>query len=261
MIRRQPGVLLVMAAVVILVAACNGSATGPALTDPTAIVTAALKSTESAKSVHVDITVDGNASVALPIGGGTGTPVDLTGTTASADIDFAKAAARATFAVPVMASFAGELIAIDGKTYLKTTMTGTLYQESASGAASIDPTDMRGLIDNLGDLLLKPGVALVKGDDIACGSKSCYTVSADLSATNLGTTGTGAITGLPVDLAGATLKLTIRVEKDLPYHLAGVTAVLSMPQNATLTMELTASKWDAPVTITAPPTSQVKPAS
>lgn len=259
MIRRLPANLALAATLAILVAACNGGTAGPALTDPKAIVTAALTSTEAAKSVHLDITVDGTAPIALPIGGGTGTSVDLTGTTASADIDFAKPAARATFSVPAVASFAGELIAVDGREYVKTTLTGPLYQRSAAATSAFDPTDTRGIIDNLGDLLLKPGVNLVKGDDIACGSKSCYTVSANLTAANLGTTGTGAIAGLPVDLAGATFKLTVHVEKDLPYHLAGVTAEVSMPKNATVTMVLTASKWDTPVTIAAPPSDQVKP--
>jgi hypothetical protein len=259
MIRRLPSlVLTLVATLAILVAACGGTTAGPALTDPTEILTAALRSTESAKSVHIDVAIDGKAAVALP-GAGTGAPVDLTGTTASADIDFTNRAAKATFSVPALFNFAGELIAVDGKSYLKTTLTGPLYQESASGQTPIDPTNTRGMIDNLGDLLLKAGVHLVKGEDVACGSKQCYTVSADLTAEDLGVTGSGAVSGFPVDLTGATLKLTVRVEKDLPYHLAGLTAVLTMPNQGTLTLELTASKWDAPVSITAPPADQVKP--
>lgn len=260
MIRRPQRALLAVAAVALLAAACGTTPTGPALTDPRQIVTAALTSTESAKSVHLSVTVEGEATVALPIGGGSGTPLDLTGTTASADIDFVKAAARATFALKAGLTVNGEVIAIDGKTYLKSTLTGPLYQESA-GSTPVDPSAVTGLIDNLGDLLLKPGLNLVKGDDIACGSKQCYTVSAELTAADLGTTESGALDSLPVNLAGATLTLTIRVEKDLPYHLAGVTAVLSTPDDAILTVDVTASKWDEPVTISAPPADQVKPAS
>ena len=104
--------------------------------------------------------------------------------------------------------------------------------------------------------LLKEGGAHA---DVACGLRQCYTATADLTATDLGTTGTGAIGGLPVDLTGATLKVTVRVERDLPNHLAGVTAVLSMPNGSALTVELAASKWDEPVSITAPPADQVKP--
>ena len=253
MISRPPAIL----AFAILVAACGGSTPGPALTDPTAIVTAALKSTEAAKSVHVDVAVDGKATVSLG-GSGTGIPVDVTGTTASANIDFEKGAAKATFAVPTPLNLAGEVIAVDGRVYLKTTLTGPLYQESAAGGGPLDLSDTSGMIDNLGDLLLKEGVTLVKGDDVACGSEQCYTVSTELTAADLGTAGTGALGGLPIDLTGASLKLTVRVEKDLPYHLAGLTAVLSMPGGSTVTVEMSASKWDEPVSISAPPADQVK---
>lgn len=261
MICRFRAILVLAVAIAMLVAACQGSTAGPALSDPKEIVTAALKSSEAAKSVHLEIAIDGSATVSLPIAGGTGTPVDLTGTTASADIDFVGNAAKATFSVPKLFGFAGEAIAADGKTYLKTSLTGPLYQESASGATPLDPSNAGGMIESLGDLLFKPGVVLLKGDDVACGSKQCYTVSADLTSEQLGLTGTGAIGGLPVDVGGATLRLTVRVEKDLPYHLAGVTAVVSMPDDAKINVELTASKWDDPVSISAPPADQVKPAS
>jgi hypothetical protein len=258
MTRRPQRPLLALAAFALLVSACGTTPAGPALTDPKEIVTAALTSTENAKSVHLALTANGEATVALPMAGGTGTQLDLTGTTASADIDFVKPAAHATFGLKAGLTVSGEIIAIDGKTYLKTTLTGPLYEESATGSGLISTTTFGDLIDNLGDILLKPDVNLVKGDDIACGSKQCYTVSADLSADDLGAT---ALTGLPVNLQGATVKVTARVEKDLPYHLAGVTAVLSQPDGAVLTVDVTASKWDEPVTITAPPADQVKPAS
>jgi len=258
MTRTRSALLVVLATGAVLVSACGATPTGPALTDPKAIVTAALTSTEAAKSVHLALMANGEATVALPFGGGTGTPLDLTGTTASADIDFVKPAAHATFALKAGLTVNGEVIAVDGKTYLKSTLTGPLYEESAAGAGLFDASIIGNLIDNLGDILLKPGVNLVKGDDVACGSKQCYTVSAQLSADDLGAT---ALTGLPVNLQGATVKVTARVEKDLPYHLAGVTAVLSQTDGAELTVDVTASKWDEPVTISAPPADQVKPAS
>jgi len=261
MIRRLRATVLLVTTVAFLVAACNGTSSAPPLTDPTEIVTAALKSTEAAKSVHVDIAVDGKATVSMPGAGGLGLPVNLAGTTASADIDLAKSAAKATIAVPALLNFAAELIAVDGKVYTKTTLTGPLYQVSDASGAVVDPSDAKGMIDNLGDILLKEGVTLVKGEDVACGSKQCYTVSTDLTAEQLGTAGAGALSSLPVDLTGASLKLTVRVEKDLPHHLAGVTAVLTLPDGSAVTADLTASKWDEPVSISAPPADQVKPAS
>jgi hypothetical protein len=258
MSRRTPVILAIAAIVALVVTACNGSTAGPALTDPTAIVTAALKSTEAAKSVHIDVVVDGTATVDLGAGGGT--PIDVSGTTASADIDLVAPAAKATFAAKAGLQVNGELIAVGGTTYLKSSLTGPLYVASAGSAQALDPSQLTGLIDNLGDLLLKEGITLVTGDEVACGSQQCYTVSADLSADQLGTNGLGSGAGLPIDLVGATLKLTVKVEKSLPYHLAGVTAVLSMADGSKLTVELTASKWDQPVTISAPPANEVKPA-
>lgn len=260
MIRRLPAVLTLAASVAILVTACGGSTPGPALTDPNAIITAALKSTEDAKSVHLDIRVDGTATVTLPGATGAGTPVKLDDTTAAADIDFERPAGKATFSVPALLNFAGEIIAVDGKTYLKTTLTGPLYQESAAAAMPVDPSDAGGLIDDLGDLLLKEGIELVKGEDAACGTDQCYTVTTTLSPEDLGLSGTGTPANLPIDLSGASLDLTVAVEKDLPYHLAAVTAVLKMSDDSTITLELTTSKWDEPVSISAPPADQVKPA-
>jgi hypothetical protein len=264
MIRRLPAVLALAASAAMLVAACGGTTTtaGPALTDPNEIITAALKSTEAAKSVHVDVTVDGKAKIVLPGSTtGPGTSVDLTGTTASADLDFKAPAAKATFRIPALLNFSGEVIAVDGKSYVKTTLTGPLYQESAASGSVDDPSDAGRVIDGLGDLLQKEGVELVKGDDAACGSEQCYTVTADLTAEDLGLGGASATLGLPIDLQGASLKITVHVEKDLPYRLAGVIAVLTMADGSAIKMELTTSKWDEPVSISAPPADKVKPAS
>jgi hypothetical protein len=261
MIRRLPAAVALAATVAILVSACGGGSTpGPALTDPTEIVTAALKSTEAAKSVHVDISVDGTATITLPGGIGAGTPVTLDGTTASADLDLDRPAGKATFSVPALLNFGGEVIAVDGKLYMKTTLTGPLYQESVAAGSPVDPSDAGGLIDNVGDLLLKEGIELAKGEDVACGSEQCYTVTTTLSPEDLGVSGEGTPANLPIDLAGASVKLTVAVEKDLPYHLAAATAVLTLADGNAVTMELTTSKWDEPVTISAPPADQVKPA-
>ncbi|HEY8819548.1 MAG TPA: LppX_LprAFG lipoprotein [Candidatus Limnocylindrales bacterium] len=259
MTRRSPAVLALLTGLAILISACQGVAPGPALTDPKAIVTAALTSTEASKSVHIDIAVNGSATVVLP-GSTVKTPVDLSGTTAAADVDLAGGAARATFKVASIISVSGEFIAVAGKVYAKTSLTGPLYVESASSTAPVDPSRTKAMIETLGQLLLKDGVNLVKGDDVACGSKQCYTVTADLTAAQLGTTASGA-SGLPIDLTGATLNLAVRVEKDLPYHLAGIAATLTAPDATSIRADLTASKWDEPVSIAAPPADQVKPAS
>jgi LppX_LprAFG lipoprotein len=260
MIRRTPMVTTLAVVLALPLAACGGTTTtsAPALTDPAEIVRAALTATQSATSVHLDVAIDGTLTVALPIGGvsGPATPIDLTGATATADVDFADTAARATFAVPTLFGLGGEVIAVDGRAYVKTTLTGPLYTEQASSAAAVDPSAAGDAITAMGDLLLDGGVVLVKGDDIACGSKQCYTVSTDLSAADLGLAST-PFAGM-IDLAGATLHVTVRVEQDAPNHLAGATGVLTTADGNTVTVDMTASRWDEPVTVSPPPADQIK---
>ena len=253
--------MLAIATLAILVGACGGTTASPALTDPTEIVTAALKSTEAAKSFRLDVRVDGSATIRLPGSvSGTGTPVRLDGTTAAIDVDVVAPAAHAIVSAPALLGFKADVIAVDGKSYVKTSLTGPLYQVSAAETGPVNPGAAGSIIDNLGDLLLKEGIVLTKGADLQCGSETCYAVTTSLTPDQLGAAG-GAAAALPVDLTGATLKLTMLVEQDPPNHLAGIDAVLTMADGSALTMAVTASRWDEPVTVTAPPADQVKPAS
>ncbi len=234
----------------------------PELTDPTAIIAAALKATEDAKSVHLDLTVEGSITADL-FGTGSGSAMALTGTTASADLDVAGGNSRATFAIPALLGLTGEAIQIGGTSYTKTSLGGPLYEMAEStGDLPIDPTNMSGLIDDVGDFLLKDGVDPAKGADVDCGDVKCYTVTIDLTAEELAALDpTGAAADeIPIDLGAASVTLTIRVEKNT-YRLAGMTAVASLGDQGSLTLELALSKWDEALDITAPPADQIAPGS
>lgn len=261
MTRRIPFAPTLVLAAAVVVAACGGGSSAPALTDPTEIVTAALTSTQSAKSVHLDATLDGTLSVALPGAGGAPAPIKLDGTTAAADLDIAGGAAKATFTAPALFNLTGELIAVDGKAYIKTSLQGPQYEVLTLGTQSlpVDPSNPGGLIAALGDFLLQPGVDPVKGEDVACGSTQCYTVTAELTADELAALGLGGtVPGLPVDISGASIAVTMRVEKDLPHHLAGLTIVVTTGDGNALTLDAILSRWDEPVSISAPPADQIK---
>ena len=258
MIRRLSPLLAIAAGALVLVAACGGGSSAPELTDPTAIVTAALKATEAAKSVHVEAAVDGSAPIAIPGLPSTGAPITLTDTSATADVDLAGAAAHATFNVPALFNLSGDLIAVDGKGYLKTTIGGAQYSEVDLSTLPIDVTNVKGMTDNLGDFLLGGDVTLNKGTDVACGSAQCYTVTANLSADQLSALLGDAAQGLPIDLEGSTLDVIVKVQKDAPNHLGGVTISSTSAAGVPLKVDLTFSKWDEPVTVTAPPADQVK---
>lgn len=259
--RRIAAPLALLSGVAIALAAC-GSPTLPELTDPTAIVTAALKATESAKSVHLDATLDGTINVDLT-GSGKATDLPLNGTTAAADVDMAGGKAHATFAVPAFLNLNGELVQIGETSYVKTSLTGPQFEtQQATDSLPVDPTDAAGIVDDVGDFLTADGVDPVKGDDVDCGGKRCYTVSIELTPEELAALGAGQAEalGLPLDVGSASLAITIRVEKDT-YHLAGVTTVATLGDQGTLTLNLTLSKWDQPMDISPPPADQVKPAA
>lgn len=258
---RLTAALGLLAAATLTVSACGGSSL-PALSDPTEIVTAALKSTESAKSVHVEMKLDGSISTDLT-GGGAAANAPLTGTTASADVDMAAGKARATFAIPAFLNLSGELIQIGQTSYVKTSLSGPLYEtQQATDSLPVDPTNAAGIVDNIGDFLSADGVDPIKGDDVDCGGKQCYTVTIDLTPAELAALGaTGpAARDLPIDVGAASLAITIRVEKDT-YHLAGIKAVASLGDQGSLTLDLTTSKWDQPMDISPPPADQIKPAA
>jgi hypothetical protein len=258
--RRRSGALGLLAGVAILVIACGGPSL-PALTDPNEIVTAALTSTEGAKSVHVEVTLDGSIDADLT-GSGTGTSIPLTGTTASADVDMAGGKAHATVAVPALLNFNADLIQIGETTYVRTSLGGPRYETmEATDELPVDPTDAAGIFDDISDILSAEGVDPVKGDDVDCGGKQCYTVMIELTSDELATLGTGEVTDLlPLDVGAASLAFTIRVEKDT-YRLAGINTVASLGEGGSLTLDVAFSRWDEPVDISPPPADEIKPAT
>lgn len=260
--RRLPAALGLLTALAVVLTACGGPSL-PALTDPIEIITAGLSSTESARTVHIEVKVDGEINADLSGGAGTATTFPLTGTTASADVDMAGGKARATFAVPALLNLSGELIQIGEISYVKTSLGGPLFEvQEAVDALPVDPTDASGIFDDVGDLLLADGVDPVKGDDVECGGRQCYTVMIELTADELAALGMAALAPgeLPVDLGAVSLALTIRVEKDT-HRLAGLGSVISLGDVGSLTLDVTASNWDQPMDISPPPDDQIKPAT
>jgi hypothetical protein len=249
-----------LAGVAVVLTACGGPSL-PALTDPNEIVTAALASTEGAKSVHLEVTVDGSVNADLT-GAGTGTSIKLTGTTATADVDMAGGKAHATVAVPALLNFNADLIQIGETTYVKSSLGGPQYETmQATDELPVDPTDAAGIFDDIGDLLTAEGVDPVKGDDVECGGRQCYTVMIELTPDELAALGGGAATDLlPLDVSSASLAFTIRVEKDT-RRLAGINAVASLGEQGSLTLDVAFSKWDEPVDVSPPPADQIKPAT
>lgn len=271
--RPGPRLALALAFTSILAAAC-GTPSAPELTDPVAILEAAATQATAARSVHIDVTAEGQLALDLT-GTGGGAPIDLADTTATLDLDIADGAAKATFAAPGLLGLRGELIAVDGAAYVKTSLTGPLYQRTAFGdadtppgtGATPDPSAVAEMVTQLREVLAQPGVDPVKGDDVPCGTADCYTVTIQLTPEELAAIGAGTgqlplPSGLPIpipDVGDQTIDLTVRVAKDTT-RLAGLTLAIGGGATGDLTAEITFSKWDEDLTIAAPPADQVQPA-
>ena len=260
---------MVPAAVVALslaLGACQSAPPPPELTDPRAILAAAVTTTTAAKTVRIDATADGTVALDL-LGIGTASTLELTGTTASADLDLEAGDARATFSAPNLLGLSGEVIAFDGTTYLKSTLTGRLYQVQPGVDVPTPSGETRAtVLKGITDILANPTIDPLKKDDEPCGSATCYRVDITLTPADLAVLGVGDIalpSGLPIpiqlpDVTSATVDLRVLVAKDTT-RLASLKAAIDLGGAGTPVVELTFSKWDEPVSITAPPPDQLTP--
>lgn len=265
MTRRSPTLLARRAIVLLTVGlvACQGPSV-QLLTDPKAILTAAATQAAGATSVHLDVSAEGSL-VIDPLGTGAGAPIGLRDSTAAADIDLTGHDTRVTFALPGLLGLSGEVIALDDKVYLRSTLTGPQYRvtdvATPDGASAAPESPLKGLVD----FLAQPGLDPVKGDDVPCAGGTCYTVTIDLTADELASLGAEGIplpSDLPIplpDLKDATVALTIRVEQTTT-RLSGITAAIDLAATGELSAELTFTKWGEAVSISAPPADQVAPA-
>ena len=242
-----------------VLAACSGQ-TAPALSDPKAILSGALDAIGQAKSVHVSAEVAG--SLAAGLGGqAAGGPLDLEGTTAEADVDLAAGNLHGSFAAPALPGLNGELIAVDRVTYLKVSLLGSTYRKLAGGdggllGALADPRRaISGLRQTLDGLPSQP----LKAPDEKCGDADCYRVTIPAPMTELGAVlgdGLGSALGslTPDGAGGGTIDVWVRTNDLRPARLV-VTADGGSQGTLTVTVQLT--RWDAPVSISAPPADQV----
>ncbi len=267
--RRAPSAaaLTVLVALGSMLGACQTAPPPATLTDPKEILAATITTTAAARTVRIDGSADG--TVELPaVGFDTPSAIELTGTTFSADLDLAGGDARVTFSAPGLLGLTGEVIALDGTSYLKTTLTGSLYHAQAIGADVPAPSggSQTTFLKGVTELLANPALQPVKGDDVECGSSSCYRVElllskADLTA--LGLERLEAPAGLPspsplAAVIPTPLEMTVLVAKDTT-RLAGLTASVDRGTSGAAAIDLTFSKWDEAVSISAPPPDQVAP--
>jgi hypothetical protein len=243
---------------VLLAGGCGGGggSAAPALTDPTEMLTRAVSVLGDARSVHVHADVSGVVQLDL-FRTGKPAPLDLAGTTAEADADIAGGSLHLTFSG--LLGLTGDVITIGGARYVRVSLLGPRYTRSESGTAG-DPlsalSDPRKLIDGLRAYLARPGMAPVRRPDEPCGDQACYRVSLALTSDELRTV-TGA---LPSVLTGGTGTVDVWIEKN-DVRPVRATIAADAGSLGTLTVAILISKYNAPVTIAAPPDADVAPAA
>jgi len=288
-------ILILGAAVAIVAGACGGgsaspnAAGGPLLTDPKVILARSLSALNDAQTFHLDGTLSGTLQADLT-NSGTNSAIDLKGTALSADADVPNERASLSISVPALFALKVDYIQIGPDTYSRNSLSGTSWTHTseaadASPAPSAVPTPRRigGAspalsASPLASLLASAAPSAAAGDDLVgqitagldnlpnpptlgpdatCGSTTCYTIVLNVPLDGGDASGLGL--PLPSD-ANASVTVTLSIEQAslLPVHAV---AQINGGSNGTFTLALSLSKFNAPVTISAPPADQVVEAS
>ncbi len=246
---------LLLAVAALVVSACGGA---PALTDPKEILTKSLQTLKDVKTLHLKADLSGQVNVPGFGAEGGSSNLSLQGTTLEGDLDVAGKKARVNLAVPAMLGFTADAVIVDQTLYYK--LGGLLgggsdkYQtQTVSGDDVTDlASDPQKAIDELTSYLDKPGVSPTKQPDEKCGDKDCYRVSLTLDPSELQDALSSAAPGVS---ASGTVSLWVQ-KNDLRPVKFTIGADAGDQGTFELTIEL--SRFDAGVSIEAPPADQVE---
>jgi hypothetical protein len=268
-----------------LLAACgNGTsapsaANGPGLTDAKEILARSLTALNDAQTFHLDGTLTGTLEADLT-NSGTDSAIDMKGTSLTADADVPNERASLSISVPALFALKVDYLQIGPDTYSRNSLSGSSWTHTTQvadasippsavptprriGAASPSPValptpeaslDLVGQITAGLDNLPNPPT---KGTDAACGQKTCYTINLNVPLNSGDDTGLGL--PLPSD-ASASVAVTLSIEQDTLLPVQAI-ALINAGANGTFNLTLNLSKFNAPVTISAPPPDQVVEAS
>ncbi len=254
MLRRLAPILLVMSAVL---AACGAGS----LTDPKEIVAQGLDKTGDVSSFHVSVGITGNF-----IEPKSGTSLSLDGTTFEGDVA-TSGSASLTFAVPTLLGLKGDVLLIDRDLYVKTTLTGPKWSHQAlpipspdaSGASASAGTDPKAMIAKLKEFLAKDGVTTKKLDDVTCGDRKCYHVQVTIPSSVMASMASASPMPSvnPADIFGNALVLDLQFDKEKMW-LTSLSTSIDSAKVGTVSLTLTLSAFDEPVTVSPPPADQVQ---
>jgi hypothetical protein len=240
----------------------------PMPTDADSILTRAITSSATITSLHLDLQVSGTVDLSKLGTGASNGVSKLDGTTLTGDIDVTNKALDLKFNTPLMKGISGEIIVVNEILYYKTSLTGAKYtSKSLANAALPLPSASPGALASLSldsaiaqlrQSLTDAGVTvqMVGVEPIAGQDAYHFVLTLPLDKINAALAGQ-TTTSAKLKLTSASADFWLYT-KDLTMAQVVFKAVGSA---STLNLTMTLSNYGTPVTITAPPASQVTPSS
>jgi hypothetical protein len=238
--------------------------------DPYQILTQAVTATTTATSFHVLVTVDGTINA----GGSTGSvPLTLDGTKIEGDVSLDPLLVSLLVDVPIpgLAISGGVIIPDDGNLYVKLALplgsVDDLWHRMPAGDLVIPPNlasppPVEDLTAQLKAELDAAGITLTNAGDAACAAGTCTRIHLDLPVAALGDSLGGVIAPEASVAPGsspapaAPIPVDILVDK-ASGRLDSISAQVSDAASGTqVTLAVTISAYDQPVTVSAPPADQ-----
>ena len=249
------------------------TATAVATADADSVLTDAITRSSDIKSLHLSLTVAGSineaalmAAISSPGAAPSAAMLKLDGTTVSGDIDVANKAADIKLTVPPIGTLTtgltGEVIVVGGNLYYKTSLTGAkFFTTPLSGAnlpipssrpEAITSLTLSDAITQLRASMASAGVsvALVGQDTVGGLATDHFSLTLPLDKINAALADQGG--GLSLTSASVDFWL---YTSDL--SLAQVIVKGASGAGGDLTLTLTITNYNQPVTIAAPPASQI----
>jgi hypothetical protein len=227
-----------------------------------------LASVSGVKTLHFEATLSGSIDTdsISALSGSTGTAlgtIKLNGTTLSGDFDITNDAYHMSMSMPTLLGLTADIIQVDGFQYTLVSLSGTKYTKSAVASSPITPAGPSASLD-ITDTVneLKAGLdqmgattTLVGTDKV--GGESAYHVSITVPVDQINSliAADGGSTAAGITVSSATFDYWVYTDSMKPAKLE-VTAV--SPTLGNLDLTVTVSKYDASVTISAPPANMVQ---
>ncbi len=270
---RRPALALCAFVVAVAASGCgssSGTPTAAPVSDPNEIITRSATGLENVQTLHFDVAIVGSVNMGA-LSGLTGSgssalsgSIKLDGASVTGDVDIAKQAYHISASLPTLFGLTADIIQVDGYTYTRISTSGDKYTKSQSSALLPIPSAAPSATLNVADTVdqLKAGLdaigakATLVGKDQVDGRDAYHvtvTVPTDKLNQEIGAAGGGAAGGVTVDTAS--FDYWVYVDSLQPAKLEVKASSASL---GSLDVTMTLTKYGQPVTITAPPDSEIQ---